>query len=306
MPSRMRPPPEPAAAPHPRPGLRGLADLTLERHAGRARLTRTRTRPPLMAQQTLYPDAALPEMAYVFLVNPTGGLLDGDVHEISLTVGAGAQAHITTQSAAKIHAMPPGGGATQRIALHVAAGGYLEYLPDPLIPYRDAALDQDVVIHLEPAAALLTWEVLTPGRTAMGEAFRYRRISSRLAVYRNGGKHPAYREAFALTPADGSLMQPGLLGRAPPPTNGRGGRVLGSMLILCEPEAARAILDGLQESLPAGEGLYAAASLLPDGAGAGVKALGPDRAAVQSALSRVWAAARQELLGAPLPFLRKY
>ena len=78
------------------------------------------------------------------------------------------------------------------------------------------------------------------------------------------------------------------------------------MLILCEPDAARAILDVLQESLPAGDGLYAAASLLPDGAGAGVKALGPDRAAVQSALSCAWAAARQELLGAPMPFLRKY
>ena len=140
----------------------------------------------------------------------------------------------------------------------------------------------------------------------MGESFRYRRISSRLAVYRNDGKHPAYREAFALTPADGNLMQLGLLGRAPPPTHDRGGRVLGSMLILCEPDAARAILDGLQESLPAGEGLYAAASLLPAGAGAGVKALGPDRAAVQPALSRAWAAARQELLGAPLPFQRKY
>lgn len=157
MPSRMRPPSEPAAAADaPRPGLRGLADLTLERRAGRARLTRTRTWPPLMAQQTLYPDVALPEMAFVFLANPTAGLLDGDVHEISLTVGAGAQAHITTQSAAKIHAMPPGGVAVQRITLHVASGGYLEYLPDPLIPYRDAALEQSVVIRLEPGAALLT------------------------------------------------------------------------------------------------------------------------------------------------------
>ena len=156
----------------------------------------------------------------------------------------------------------------------------------------------------------------------MGEAFRYRRISSRLTVTRPGKNPPAYHEAFDLTPADGNLMEPGLLGPAdiphppngPPPGASRqspsgpslAGRVLGSMLILCEPEAARSILERLPESLPACGDAYAAASLLPDNAGAGIKAIGPDDEAVQSTLSRAWAAARQELLAAPPPFLRKY
>ena len=78
------------------------------------------------------------------------------------------------------------------------------------------------------------------------------------------------------------------------------------MLILCEPAAARNILERLPESLSTSGGAYAAASLLPDGAGAGVKAIGPDTEAVQSTLSHAWAAARQELLDAPPPFLRKY
>ena len=311
-----------AATPPPRRTQRGLAELELGRRAGRTRLTHTRTRPPLQVQQALYPDNALPDMAFVFLANPTGGLLDGDRQEISVAVHSGAKAHITTQSAAKIYAMPRGGQAEQRINLNVAAGGYLEYLPDPLIPYRDAALNQTIVINLEPGAALLTWEVITPGRTAMGEAFRYRRISSRLTVTRRGKNPPAYREAFDLTPADGSLTELGLLGPAdiphppngPPPGASRqspsgpslAGRVLGSMLILCEPDAARNILERLPESRSTCDGIYAAASPLPDGAGAGVKAIGPDTEAVQSTLSRAWAAARQELLDAPPPFLRKY
>ena len=313
-----------AETPNSRRTQRGLAELELERRAGRTRLTHTRTRPPLQVQQALYPDGALPDMAFVFLANPTGGLLDGDRQEISVAVHSGAKAHITTQSAAKIYAMPRGGHAEQRIALDVANGGYLEYLPDPLIPYRDAALNQNIVINLEPGAALLTWEVITPGRTAMGEAFRYRRISSRLTVTRRGQNLPAYREAFDLTPADGSLTELGLLGPAdipnphssgtPPPGDGRqspsgpslAGPVLGSMLILCEPDAARSILEHLPESRSTCDGVYAAASPLPDGAGAGVKAIGPDGEAVQSTLSRAWAAARQELLDAPPPFLRKY
>ena len=303
---------------------RGRAELELERRAGRTRLTHSRTRPPLQVQQALYPDGALPDMAFVFLANPTGGLLDGDRQEISVAVHSGAKAHITTQSAAKIYAMPRGGQAEQRIALDVAAGGYLEYLPDPLIPYRDAALNQTISINLEPGAALLTWEVITPGRTAMGEAFRYRRISSRLTVTRRGKNPPAYREAFDLTPADGGLTELGLLGPAdiphphssgtPPPGAERqspsglslAGPVLGSLLIICEPEAARNLLERLPESLSTSGGAYAAASLLPDGAGAGVKAIGPDTEAVQSTLSRAWAVARQELLAAPPPFLRKY
>lgn len=311
-----------AETPPSRRTQRGRAELELARRAGRTRLTHSRTRPPLQVQQALYPDGALPDMAFVFLANPTGGLLDGDRQEISVAVHSGAKAHITTQSAAKIYAMPRGGQAEQRIALDVAAGGYLEYLPDPLIPYRDAALNQTISINLEPGAALLTWEVITPGRTAMGEAFRYRRISSRLTVTRRGKNPPAYREAFDLTPADGNLMEPGLLGPAdiPHPSSGtpsgaggqspsglsHAGPVLGSMLILCEPDAAHSILERLPESRSTSGGAYAAASLLPDSAGAGVKAIGPDTEAVQSTLSRAWAAARQEVLDAPPPFLRKY
>ena len=105
------------------------------------RLTRSRTRPPLIVQQALYPDESMPDMAYVFLANPTGGLLDGDCQEVRVEVGCGAKAHITTQSATKIFTMDQS-SAEQRVELNVAAGGYLEYLPDPLIPFRNAALQQ--------------------------------------------------------------------------------------------------------------------------------------------------------------------
>ena len=83
-------------------GQNGLVDLILERRAGRTRLTQSRTRPPLLVQQALYPDEAAPDMAYVFLANPTGGLLQNDRHRIAVSVGAGARAHVTTQSATKV------------------------------------------------------------------------------------------------------------------------------------------------------------------------------------------------------------
>ena len=175
-------------------GQNGSVELVLERRAGQTRLAHCRTRPPLLVQKALYPDEAAPDLAHVFLVNPTGGLLQNDRHHIAVSVGDGARAHVTTQSATKVYTMPEG-VAGQRVRLNVASGGYLEYLPDPLIPYRDASLIQEIEITCEPGGALLFSDVITPGRVAMGESFRFRKISNRVTVRGQSGR-PAYREAF--------------------------------------------------------------------------------------------------------------
>lgn len=287
------------------PGQNGLAELELEHRAGRTRLTRIRTRPPLLVQQALYPDAGAPDLAHVFLANPTGGLLEGDRQEISVTVGPGARAHVTTQSATKIHTMAYG-QAEQRVALSVGPGGYLEYLPDPLIPFRNAQLVQSATITVEPGAALVYGDVITPGRVAGGEAFGYRKISSRLAVFRQQ-KHAVYREAFDLAPANGDPMGMAVLGSPDPSvTNGTGWRTFASILVLCDAGLARAVLDQVREWRVPGVGADAGASLLPDGNGLGVKVVGADRASVQMAATRVWSVARRQLIGASQPDLRKY
>ena len=286
-------------------GQNGSVALVLERRAGRTRLTRCRTRPPLLVQQALYPDEAAPDMAHVFLANPTGGLLQNDRHRIAVSVSADARAHVTTQSATKVYTMPEG-VAEQRVRLHVEPGGYLEYLPDPLIPYRDASLIQEVDITCGPGGALLFSDVITPGRVAMGESFRFRKISNRVTVRGPSGR-PAYREAFDLDPGAGNLTGVGILGfGSPQDADDASARTLGSLLIVCESPPARAILDQVRRNLEPGREVIAGASMLPDGDGVGIKMIGRDCAAVQQALTRVWSIARQELLGAAAPSLRKY
>ena len=287
------------------PTARGLAELRLERRAGRTRLTRVRTRPPLLVQRALHPDGRVPDMAHVFLANPTGGLLAGDCQEVRVDVRHGARAHVTTQSATKIHTMERD-KAVQRVVLSVSAGGYLEYLPDPLIPFHGARLEQEASITVEPEGALIWWDVITPGRVAMGESFRYRRVSNRLTVFRHGGR-PVYREACDLVPSEGELGGTGILGarrrRGP---DDPAARTLGSALVLCGKHDARCILDQIRESLESGHGVQAGASLLPDANGLGVKMIGPDCGEVQRAMQRVWAIARRVLIGAEPPPLRKY
>lgn len=288
-----------------RPAHRGLAEIVLESRAGRTRLARCRTRPPLLVQQTLYLDDAMPDMAFVFLANPTGGLLQNDRQEISVSVGSGAKAHVTTQSATKIHTTIDG-VAKQHVELTVKAGGYLEYLPDPLIPFKDANLEQRVTINLEPGAALVYGDVISPGRVAMGEAFQYRNISSRLAVYRQHG-HPVYVEAFDVTPINKHPMSMAVLGvSASSEPNAPNVNTFASMLVLCDAAYARSILDLLRGSLSGCIGVKSGASILPDGNGVGVKVIGSDRAAVQTAAAHAWSAARHQLLGVAMPCLRKY
>ena len=283
----------------------GLADLTLERRAGRTRLTRSRTRPPLLVQQALYPDDGAPDLAYVFLANPTGGLLENDRQEISVTVGAGARAHFTTQSATKVHTMIDG-VAEQHVSIDVAAGGYLEYLPDPLIPFQDASLVQSVRITLEPGAMLVYGDALTPGRVASGEAFQYRRISNRLAVHRRSAR-PSYLEAYDLVGPNKQPMGMAALGVPDPLESGAASvHTYASMLILCDAGLAGTVLTALRESLPACGGVSAGASTLPDGNGVGVKIVGVDCAAAQAAMTTAWSIARQALIGSPTTLTRKY
>ena len=181
------------------PGQDGLAEMALSPRHGRTRLTHLRTRPPLAVQRALYPDEALPGMAYIYLADPTAGLLGNDRRRVSVAAGPGAEAHITTQSAAKVFTMPDG-KASLAVELTAAEGAWLEYRPDPVIPFAGADLEAEAAITVSPGAAVLFSEVLAPGRTAMGEVFRYRRLANRLTVRDPQGRLLYLRPGSSLPP----------------------------------------------------------------------------------------------------------
>ena len=62
-------------------------------------------RAPLLVQRALYWDEGMPELACVFIISNSGGILQGDRYAIEIELAAGAQAHVTTQAATKIHEM---------------------------------------------------------------------------------------------------------------------------------------------------------------------------------------------------------
>ena len=115
-------------------GKTGFLRLGFELRGKQTILADLDRRAPYMAQRALYCDDGVPGLAHVFMITTTGCLLQGDRLALEIQLGPRAQAHVTTQSATKIHTMDANYAAqTQTITL--GEDSYLELLPDPLIPH---------------------------------------------------------------------------------------------------------------------------------------------------------------------------
>lgn len=98
-----------------------------------------------------------------------------------------------------------GWGGRVRLALdllRVADGGYLDYSPQPTIPFADSAFAATTAVELEgPDARFVYEEVLSCGRAARGERFGYRSFRNHVRVDVAGT--PAY--------VDNTVYEPGLM-----------------------------------------------------------------------------------------------
>jgi urease accessory protein len=66
---------------------------------GRTYLAERSQRFPLRLTRPLYLDPREPNMAFLYVQNPTGGLFEDDDHLVELDARPGARVHLTTQAA---------------------------------------------------------------------------------------------------------------------------------------------------------------------------------------------------------------
>lgn len=111
----------------------------------------------------------------VQVVNPTAGILSGDRLESEITVDAGAALLVTTPSASRVFQMR-GGSAESRQHFMVAAGAWLEVMPEPLVPHRGARFHQNTTVEIATGGSLFLVEPLMPGRIGHGEAWAWDRL----------------------------------------------------------------------------------------------------------------------------------
>ena len=189
---------------------RGLLRLHFEREEGRSRTTLASCtqRPPLRVVRS-FPSGETATLAH--LHNLSGGVLGGDLLELSVEVGDGACAQLTSTGATRLYRRRTGAtAAIQRQHFRVGSGALLEYLPDELIPFAGASYRQETVVELSDGAGLFWWETVAPGRAACGELFEYDSLLFRLDLTARG--LPLARERYKLEPARRPLQSSARLG----------------------------------------------------------------------------------------------
>ena len=114
----------------------GLTQLVHKYHASPLKIAKTFR----YENETLIQDAHPADQLGVYMMDCSPGLMSGDHYEINVRLGEGARVFLTNQSFTKVHPSEAGHGSTQRQTLHLEADALLEYIPEPLMLYKDASL----------------------------------------------------------------------------------------------------------------------------------------------------------------------
>jgi urease accessory protein len=273
-------------------GKQALLRLRFEARPGRSILAFSERRAPLIVQRALYCDEGLPTMPVVYIITNSGGVLQGDRYVQDFSVGPGATAHLTTQAATKIHEMDAN-HATLDQTIDLEDAAYLEYLPDPVIPFRHSRFLTRTRIRIAPTATLLYSEILSAGRLHYdgGESFAFDVFSSTVSAESDRGRE-LFVEKFVIEPALRPASALGVMGDF---------QVFGNVILLTPREHA----DRLYPEIPAAwcpdAGFAAGASRLSNDAGLVYKVVGRNNAVVRREIRRFWGLVRPEVLGREVP-----
>ena len=159
-------------------GRHGVLKLAFAKRNEGTVLAESFFRVPLQVMKPRYDESGY---ACVYLLSPTGGVVQGDDYRIDVTLLPHSHATLTTQAATKVYAMPMH-GAAQSLRGRIGKNAIFEYLPDPTILFRDANFSQRSSFNLARGAMLALQEIVMPGRLARGEKLAFTHYRSHLEV----------------------------------------------------------------------------------------------------------------------------
>ena len=273
-------------------GKRGYLRMGFELDdRGRSILRDLERRTPLIVQQELYFDEAMPEMPCVYILSSGGPNVDGDRYEQHFSAGPGACAHISTGAATKLAEMRCDCSAlTQTFTLGEDA--YMEYLSEPVIPCRNTRFVADTLITVHPSATLFYAETYLGGRKyfGAGERFDYDLLSVRLRARREDHE-PLFCEKFVIQPRQLTPDRPGAM---------NGFDVFAEAVVLTPQQHADALYASTPAYLDRQTGLAAGISRLPNRCGVIFKVLGRESEPVKRIVREFCSAVRLQVRGRPL------
>lgn len=276
-------------------GKLGALVLRLEQDKsnGKTSVKEQYSRVPLYTQRALYLEEALSNMAYMYIISPSGGMLQGDRYRMDITLRNHAFAHITTQGATRIYRMERN-YATQIVNIDVGEDCYFEYIPDQVIPYRDSRFYQEANLRVHDNATLLYSEIITPGRVASGEHFDYD-ICYMKAIAKDHGGGLKFTDVAMLEPKKRDMKVFGVLSSHD---------VAGNMYIITK-NKLQEINNSVNGALKDIPNVYAGATILPSNSGIGIRMLGNTASDVRYVIYEVVRIVRRIILDAPFSGIRK-
>jgi urease accessory protein len=280
-------------------GKVGILRLKLEKDSatGNTVIKEQYSRVPLLVQRAMYLEETLPAMAYLYIVSPSGGILQGDRYKIDIKLGNNTFAHVTTQGATRIYKMEKN-YASQIINIKVEEESYFEYIPDQIIPFRNSRFYQEVNLNVHDNATMIYSEVIVPGRVASGEAFEYD-ICYIKTVGRNQTGKTRFMDIVKLDPKNKNFRTEGILGKF---------KVVGTTYIVTKESYVKDLQYEISERIKGLEvkgKISGGTSILPARQGIIIRILGNSAEDVKKIIFDVVRIARKQIVGASFSRTRK-
>jgi urease accessory protein len=279
-----------------RAGKIGALTLRLEQDLenGKTVVKEQYSKVPLFTQRALYLEESLPSMAYMYIISPSGGILQGDRYRMDITLKNNAYAHITTQGATRIYRMEKN-YATQIVNFIVDDSCYFEFIPDQIIPYRDSRFYQKVNLNVHDNATMVYAEMIVPGRVASGESFKYD-ICYMKALAKNQNNILRFIDVAVLEPKKRSLNILGILDKF---------SVIGNMYILTKTKYVAELIADINSILQRFSNISGGATILPHDSGIIIRILGEIANDIRIAIYEMLKIVRRIILNASFSGIRK-
>jgi urease accessory protein len=263
------------------------AEFRFERRDGeRTHLARNYAAYPFHVTRPLYFDAGWPELPTLLLQSASGGLFQGDRLSLEVSVGEGAAAHVTTQSATKVHSMERG-HAVHATRLKVETGGHLELIADATILFPDCHVETTTTLSLAEGASAIIADSFLWHDPKAGGAPTFALMAASVEARRDTGRLLMLDRYRIARPAGDKSTRAFWSEH----------KAQGTLYAFAPKRDINALVESLRAALQGIEGCYAAVSALPNGAGAYVRALAPEGNVIRTVQERAWCAARGVITG---------
>lgn len=275
------------------PGKHGYLSLGFELDAdGKSILRELDRRAPLIVQQALYFDEELPEMPCVYILSSGGPNIDGDRYTQNIRVCKNAMGFVSTGAATKLAEMKDNYVGMSQM-LTIEDGGYLEYLPEPIIPCRHARFISDTRIVIHSSATLVYAEIYLCGRKYYkeGERFCYDILSVSTHGERFDGRL-LFREKFVIEPFKTNLQSIGVMHK---------NDIFANVVVLTPEEHAQKLYENTAAYIACDKNIAIGITRLPNQAGVLFKVIGRETSRVKAEVRNFCSTVRREIKGVPLP-----